>query len=209
MGSPERAAPWLYLRPSLRSPRNPTDRGVPATAQVYGWWGVTCGVTWGRLWCHLSCQWDRVTQCQVLSQNGHAPYMTHVLSLWIMGGMETSNGPCLIWWGATNSHGYGYFYARDTKSHEAVHRRAYENAYGPIPDGMVVMHTCDTPACFAAEHLVLGTQSENIKQSVARGRHANGAKTHCPHGHEYTLENTYAYRGRRNCRACWNASRRT
>ena len=30
----------------------------------------------------------------------------------------------------------------------------------------------------------------------------NGDKTHCPHGHEYTPENTYVYAGRRFCREC-------
>ena len=36
-----------------------------------------------------------------------------------------------------------------------------------------------------------------------RGGHPNARKTHCPQGHEYTPENTYAYEayGRR-CRTC-------
>jgi len=38
---------------------------------------------------------------------------------------------------------------------------------------------------------------------------ANGAKTHCPHGHEYTPENTYhTTAGRRYCAACQLARKR-
>ena len=32
---------------------------------------------------------------------------------------------------------------------------------------------------------------------------ANGAKTHCPQGHEYNTENTYNWHSQRRCRACW------
>ena len=43
----------------------------------------------------------------------------------------------------------------------------------PVPDGMVVMHMCDTPGCFNPNHLRVGTQAENIQDSVAKGRHAS------------------------------------
>jgi hypothetical protein len=34
------------------------------------------------------------------------------------------------------------------------------------------------------------------------------AKTHCPHGHEYTEENTYRYRSGRRCKECRRAKNR-
>ena len=40
----------------------------------------------------------------------------------------------------------------------------------PVPEGMVVMHTCDNPACCNPHHLVVGTQSDNIKDCVSKGR---------------------------------------
>ena len=56
-----------------------------------------------------------------------------------------------------------------------MHRIAWEahNAE-PIPEGMVVMHTCDNPECFNPHHLRLGTQSENMRDCVAKGRHKPG-----------------------------------
>ncbi len=43
----------------------------------------------------------------------------------------------------------------------------------PVPDGMVVMHTCDNPGCFNPNHLTIGTQSENIQDSVSKRRHSS------------------------------------
>jgi H2-forming N5,N10-methylenetetrahydromethanopterin dehydrogenase-like enzyme len=48
---------------------------------------------------------------------------------------------------------------------------AWEEAHGPIPEGMVVMHTCDNPPCYEVTHLVLGTMADNVRDSVAKGRY--------------------------------------
>ncbi len=66
----------------------------------------------------------------------------------------------------------GYVLVMQSGTNLLQHRIAWEahNAE-PIPDGMVVMHTCDNPSCFNPEHLVLGTQSDNIRDCVAKGRH--------------------------------------
>ena len=66
--------------------------------------------------------------------------------------------------------GYHRFTDSDNRS-RAAHRLAWEmhNAE-PIPDGMVVMHTCDNPRCINPEHLVLGTLSDNTRDAVAKGR---------------------------------------
>ena len=52
-----------------------------------------------------------------------------------------------------------------------THRYSYELHHGPIPDGMVVMHSCDNPACVNPAHLSVGTYKENTAQMAARGRH--------------------------------------
>ena len=58
-----------------------------------------------------------------------------------------------------------------------LHRVAWEahNAE-PIPEGMVVMHSCDNPACINPNHLSLGTHQDNTLDMVAKGRHGGGVK---------------------------------
>lgn len=113
---------------------------------------------------------------------------------------------CILWRGARYESGYG----RDRVNGKTTtaHRATYIRAHGPIPDGMVVCHSCDNPPCVNIEHLWLGTQGENLLDMVAKGRHARPMLkiTHCPQGHEYTPENTYKNGGRRHCRACARAA---
>ena len=67
---------------------------------------------------------------------------------------------------------WGYVYLSNrAPSKVPLHRIAWEahNAQ-PLPEGMVLMHTCDNPACFNPQHLIPGTQSQNIRDCVAKGR---------------------------------------
>ncbi len=58
-----------------------------------------------------------------------------------------------------------------TRATEYLHRIAYEAYYAePIPPGLVVRHTCDTPSCWNPAHLVLGTHAENAHDMYSRGR---------------------------------------
>ena len=56
-----------------------------------------------------------------------------------------------------------------------LHRWVYTKCVGPIPEGMVVRHKCDNPACFEPTHLEVGTQADNIRDKVERGRHPSGS----------------------------------
>ena len=88
------------------------------------------------------------------------------------------------------------------------HRKAWAEANGPIPEGLQVLHHCDNPRCYNVEHLFLGTQADNLRDMVAKGRSAEQQKQFCPEGHEYTPENTIKRpsEGRR-CRTCRNEYR--
>src|SRR5512146_918838 len=66
-------------------------------------------------------------------------------------------------------NGYGCIWATRTKR-ALAHRLAYQFAYGKIPDGMVVMHKCDNRACCNPEHLMIGTQQQNVDDMVAKDR---------------------------------------
>ena len=46
--------------------------------------------------------------------------------------------------------------------------------HGANIGGMVIMHTCDTPACYRYDHLRLGTQLDNIADMTQKGRAVGG-----------------------------------
>lgn len=82
---------------------------------------------------------------------------------------------CWLWQGYQDPSGHGQIkcFGRSGQSYKA-HRVAYTVAYGPIPEGMIVRHRCDTPACCNPAHLVLGTHADNVRDRVIRGRSATG-----------------------------------
>jgi hypothetical protein len=75
---------------------------------------------------------------------------------------------CHLWTGFRDSKGYGLMTVKGVV--RAAHRVAWERANEPIPQGMVVMHTCDNPPCCNPEHLKLGTQAENVRDRIEKGR---------------------------------------
>lgn len=92
-----------------------------------------------------------------------------------MSKVEKTNS-CWIWHGATNggnNKGFKYgFFQMNYRMHYA-HRWIWEYTNGPIPDKMVVMHTCDNPLCVNVEHLRLGTQADNIHDRDQKGHNGN------------------------------------
>jgi hypothetical protein len=80
---------------------------------------------------------------------------------------------CWIWTGARLPNGYG----RVTQQGKQVytHRLAWELTHGPIPDGLVVCHSCDNPPCCNPAHLWLGTPADNVHDRDAKGR---GRRSH-------------------------------
>lgn len=62
----------------------------------------------------------------------------------------------------------------------------YEAMIGPIPEGMILHHTCDNTACVNPDHLEPMTQSQHAAEHLAdRNRQRAADRTHCPQGHEY------------------------
>lgn len=53
---------------------------------------------------------------------------------------------------------------------EYAHRFMFELTKGKIPKGILVMHTCDNPACVNPKHLRLGTPKDNTQDGLSKGR---------------------------------------
>lgn len=80
----------------------------------------------------------------------------------------TPDGDCLVWTGSKNAKGYGSVWWNG--STQLVHRVVFSQLIAPIPDGLLVCHACDTPACAKPTHLMLGTHEANITDAIHKGR---------------------------------------
>ena len=117
--------------------------------------------------------------------------------------MPTADG-CLEFSGQRDKDGYGRIQIEDYP--HGTHRVAFELAYGPVPEGLKVLHHCDNPPCCNPEHLFAGTTKNNTDDMRAKGRDGwayNAKKTHCSKGHPFNEENTRLNAdGSRTCRTC-------
>lgn len=85
---------------------------------------------------------------------------------------------CWIWKGQKSTGGYGQIeigYVKVAPNiwkpiRRRAHRISYEFHRGPIPEGMMVCHHCDTPLCINPHHLFLGTARDNFEDMMAKGR---------------------------------------
>src|SRR5580700_10130404 len=81
---------------------------------------------------------------------------------------------CWLWEGYL-TEGYGRLDLGGQKW--LAHRLSYRIFCGEIPAGMLVLHKCDVPCCVNPAHLYVGTDADNTRDKVLRGRHARG-ETH-------------------------------
>lgn len=67
-----------------------------------------------------------------------------------------------VWVGPVNNCGYGKL----TIGNVAVyaHRIVWEQAYGPIPEGLEIDHLCGVRECVTVEHMELVTRAENMRR---------------------------------------------
>lgn len=75
-------------------------------------------------------------------------------------------------WTASLSGGYGRFGLGGHGRNVYAHRLSWKLAYGEVPHGKDVLHNCDTPCCVRPSHLFLGTDVDNARDRMEKGRNA-------------------------------------
>jgi hypothetical protein len=127
-------------------------------------------------------------------------------SFWTNNAFDEATG-CWNWTGVRIDGGYGRIVFNGNR-HTLVHRLSAHLYLGfDLKSKLLVCHRCDNPSCFNPKHLFIGTNLDNMKDAVAKGRfkrnNANSRKTHCPQGHPYLAPNLWvSKKGIRQCRAC-------
>jgi hypothetical protein len=89
---------------------------------------------------------------------------------------KRSQDECWPWKASANSGGYGAIKVNGKA--EKAHRVSWKIHNGSIPyhdsaHGMCVLHKCDNPGCVNPNHLFLGTNADNMKDMVLKGRSAD------------------------------------
>lgn len=85
---------------------------------------------------------------------------------------------CWVWTAFRNRDGYGAIGKGGRNSgYHLAHRASWMIHRGRIPKGLLVLHSCDNPACVNPAHLHLGTASQNSLEMAQRNRQAQGEQT--------------------------------
>lgn len=77
-------------------------------------------------------------------------------------------GPCWIWIRGKTSAGYGLMLVDGKQTY--AHRLAYEFYFGPVPEGLYVLHKCDNPSCVSPIHIWASTAKANSQDALKKGR---------------------------------------
>jgi len=88
--------------------------------------------------------------------------------------VEKTESGCWNWIGSGKHDGRGQLKVNGV--HKIASRYSWEIHYGPIPDGLNVLHNCDNPPCVRPDHLFLGTRAMNAGDMVSKSRSAYGER---------------------------------
>lgn len=118
----------------------------------------------------------------------------------------TSRG-CWEWNHGRTSYGYGLGVLNGRRV--MAHRMIWylKDGVYPSPNDFIC-HRCDNPPCCNPDHLFIGTQTDNMRDCVDKGRHTQHEATHCQRGHARTPDNLYVGVTKRNgrpnyvCKVC-------
>lgn len=85
--------------------------------------------------------------------------------------LKKGSNECWLWLGRVTQDGYGEFDVGDNRY--LTHRLMYFIEKKIDPADSLVCHSCDTPACCNVSHMFLGTEQDNIQDSVLKKRHSS------------------------------------
>ncbi len=118
---------------------------------------------------YADSQPDKSTQCGRQKPRITDPtelFWRHVL-------VGASERGCWLWIAAVGKRGYGHFTHGSRKTaykHEKAHRYLWKTLFGPIPQGLNVLHSCDVRRCVNPKHLFLGTGQDNMDDMTSKNR---------------------------------------
>jgi hypothetical protein len=125
-----------------------------------------------------SSAWRTARYCSVRCANLARPVKTLAERFWAKVNRDgpipahlPDLGPCWVWDGATDGHGYGQIQQGPRSGRPLkAHRVSYEINVDSIPEGAEVLHRCDNPPCVRPNHLFLGTHQDNMDDMWSKGR---------------------------------------
>lgn len=79
---------------------------------------------------------------------------------------KDKNG-CWVWTASRFKNGYGQCRYQDQSK---AHRVSWLIHRGVIPKGVCVLHRCDNRPCVNPQHLFLGSQKDNMRDMILKGR---------------------------------------
>ena len=139
-----------------KNEREETGFGAEASAHLVVWWLI-----------HHSREKfvDRTCGNTLCVRPEHLTVRTPDERFW--GKVEKTNS-CWVWRGARSTSGYGSAWYEGVPY--AAHRLAWTLTNGKIDGKVVLRHCCDNPRCVNPSHLVPGTQLDNVRDMIDKGR---------------------------------------
>jgi hypothetical protein len=90
------------------------------------------------------------------------------LKVYIRNNSTLNEKGCWDWLGGKNAAGYGRLTFR--KMRFLAHRASFFAFNGKISKSKNACHRCDNPACVNPDHIFKGTQLDNIRDCIKKGR---------------------------------------